>query len=342
MARSHSENRVVRRRFPGLPASAFVSPTDEAALRRIQQLPGLPPLMRRFNEIALDRFAYLQNAATSVRCGPRQFRTLYGILRDACEILDVPEPELYVQTNPIVTALTAGVGSPFIVLHSELIDTFTNDEILFVIGHELGHIKCEHVLYHMVGRVLIPLVQSLGQFSMGLGQVIGIPVIAAFYEWMRQAEFSCDRAGLLACQDSRIAMTAIMKLGGGGTRLDNELSVDAFMEQARQRVETPQTEKIAEVLLFLLYEWQLIHPQVVYRARDLDDWIRSGAYERVLGGTYVPQAERSTTSDQRATTNDQRPTTNDRTSTPGRCPRCGAKIDARLTFCVNCGAEQPR
>jgi hypothetical protein len=201
-----------------------------------------------------------------------------------------------------------------------------------------------------VGRALIPLLQALGQFSLGIGKMIGLPVIAAFYEWMRQAEFSCDRAGLLACQDSRVATTAIMKLGGGGTRLDNELNVDAFMEQARQRVESPQAEKIAEVLLFLLYEWQLTHPQVVYRARDLDEWIRSGAYERILGGNYASQPANPRgqppgaghSSYQTPGSQHQAPTVDPRPSTPGRCHRCQQKVDARLTFCVNCGAEQLR
>jgi hypothetical protein len=39
--------------------------------------------------------------------------------------------------------------------------------------------------------------------------------------------------------------------------------------------------------MFLLYTWQLDHPQVVFRAKYLDVWIRSGAYERILSGDYV-------------------------------------------------------
>jgi len=30
----------------------------------------------------------------SVRCGPSQYPTLYNILRESCQVLDMPEPEL--------------------------------------------------------------------------------------------------------------------------------------------------------------------------------------------------------------------------------------------------------
>jgi Zn-dependent protease with chaperone function len=140
--------------------------------------------------------------------------------------------------------------------------------------------------------VLIPLLDTLGQATLGMGKVAGIGLVSAFSEWMRQAEFSCDRAGLLVCQDARVAMTAIMKLGGGGTRFDSELNVDAFLEQARQHADSSRTEGIAKALLFLLYNWQISHPQVVFRAKELDRWVEGGAYERVLGGEYL-KAEQS-------------------------------------------------
>jgi Zn-dependent protease with chaperone function len=249
-------------------------------------MPLLPMLLRKFNEVAVDRVFYVENSAGCVRCGPRQLPTLYRLMQEACAILDTPEPELYLQRHAEYNAYTAGVERPFIVLYSELVEGFTNDELLFLFGHELGHIKCGHVLYQMMGRTLIPLLEALGQATLGIGQLAGIGLVSAFAEWMRQAEYSCDRAGLLACQDTRTAFTAIMKLGGGGTRFDREMNVDSFLEQARQHAESARPEGIARALLFILYNWQLSHPQVVFRAKGLDEWVQSGAYERVLSGDF--------------------------------------------------------
>jgi Zn-dependent protease with chaperone function len=289
MSSSGGRRRAVRRRLPGISAEAFVSPTDRAALKNLEQMPLLPALLRKFNEVALDRVFYVQNTAECVRCGPRQLPTLYRLMQEACAVLDVPEPELYLQRHAAYNAYTAGVERPFIVLYSELVEGFTDDELLFLFGHELGHMKCGHVLYQMVGRTLLPLLEALGQATLGLGQLAGIGLVSAFAEWMRQAEFSCDRAGLLACQDTRTAFTAIMKLGGGGTRFDAELNVEAFLEQARQHADSARPEGIARALLFILYNWQLSHPQVVFRAKGLDQWIQSGAYERILGGEFPAQ-----------------------------------------------------
>ena len=68
---------------------------------------------------------------------------------------------------------------------------------------------------------------------------------------------------------------------------DLRASLDLFLEQARQHEESAPAEGIAKALLFLLYNWQLSHPQVVFRARELDQWVQSGEYERILGGHYL-------------------------------------------------------
>jgi Zn-dependent protease with chaperone function len=283
-----SSNRTLhgRLRFPGLDVDSFISPRDRAALANLQKLPLLSPLVKKFNELAIDRVLYVQNSAESVRCGPRQFPTLHRLLQEACDILEAPEPELYLQYDGTYNSYTAGVNRTFIILHSALLEDFTDDELLFILGHELGHVKCAHVLYGMLGRFLMPLLDALGQATLGVGQLAGIGLVSAFNEWMRQAEFTCDRAGLLVCQDQQIAFTTIMKLGCGVSRLSGEMSVQTFLEQARAHAAHTPPEGLAKALLFVLYNWQLDHPQVVFRAKELDAWITTGAYEKILRGDY--------------------------------------------------------
>lgn len=303
-------------RFPGLAAEAFVSETDQVALNNLQRVPLLPLVMRKFNEHAVDHVLYAFNSSESVRCSPRQFPTLYGFLREGCEILDLPEPELYVHYSPRYNAYTAGLQRTFVVLESSLVDAFTDDELRYVIGHELGHIKCSHVLYQMVGRMLLQLIELVGRSTMGLGQVASLALLSAFLEWMRQAEISCDRAGLLVCQNPQAAYSAIMKLGCGSTRFDGEMNVDAFLEQARNHSESTGADGMGRALLFLLYSWYLDHPQVVYRAKALDEWHRSGVYGRILRGDYLrrPDAGKWT-----------------------RCPNCSQPVSAGVPYCAGCG-----
>ncbi len=267
--------------------TAFIMPTDSMALANLERVPVLPELLHAFNKHALDRLLYVQNTCSSVRCGPHQFPTLHKLLKEACKILDIEnEPELYVRYHAVDNAYTAGVERVFIVLNSPLIDTLTDDELLFLIGHELGHIKCEHMLYQTVGKVLIPLIQTIGDATLGLGRIAGMALFSAFFEWMRQAEFSCDRAGLLTVQDPSIALSATMKMGAGMTRLSSEMSVEAFLEQARAHIDHKPEEGLAKAFLFLMRKWMATHPDIVYRAKAIDDWARNGSYLDILDGKY--------------------------------------------------------
>ena len=67
VATSSSRGRVQRRSLPQISPEAFISPRDRAALIRLQQTPLLPQLVRKFNEVAGDRIAYLQHSSASVR-----------------------------------------------------------------------------------------------------------------------------------------------------------------------------------------------------------------------------------------------------------------------------------
>ena len=63
-------------------------------------------------------------------------------------------PDLYIQWGYDINACTVGAENPIIILNSGLIDLCDDDEIMFVIGHECGHVKSNHMLYHMMGQVI--------------------------------------------------------------------------------------------------------------------------------------------------------------------------------------------
>ncbi|MBC8103380.1 MAG: M48 family metallopeptidase [Cytophagales bacterium] len=308
--------------LPSISSQAFVSETDRMALENLKKVPLLPMVLRKFHELAWDRISYARNSAESVRCGPKQFRSLHNMLREACSVLHVTEPELYVRESEVLNAYTSGTNRTFIVLHSALVQHFTDDEILFIIGHEVGHIKCGHVLYQEMGRMLMPLLEMVGQATLGLGQLAGAGLVAAFFEWMRQAEFSCDRAGTLVCQDTRVALSGVMKLGCGSSRFDDEKDLDTFLEQARTHSETVGVHGLSKALLFVMYNWQLTHPQVVYRAKGLDDWINSGAYERIIGGDYIRDVAGASQLGEQT-----------------KCPQCKKTVSTLVRFCPECGHD---
>ncbi len=275
-----------RRRFPGLHPDAYTADTDRKAMEALQKVPLLPQVVQKFHEIGWDRWMYCYNMATAVRCGPRQFGRLYGIMRECCEVLDLPEPELYVSNNPFPNAFAGGVERPYVTVRSSMIDSLTDEELFHLVGHELGHIKSGHMLYHSIASVLIPLLDALGRRTLGVTDVVGMALVLAFLEWSRQAELSADRAGLLCSQDFTLSATANLKLCAGSTRMNDEASVEAFLDQSRAYQDVSGLDSVGKALVFFLYGMRSTHPMPVHRTKELERWFLGGGYQRVLDGQY--------------------------------------------------------
>lgn len=275
-----------RKRFPGLTSEAFVSDADKWALDKLKKVPLLPQVVSKFYEVGLDRWLYCYNMGMSVRCGPNQYKTLHGILRECAAIMDMPEPELYVCSNPFPNAFAGGVERPYITLRSSMIDTMSDEQLYHLIGHELGHIKANHVLYFSIAALLFPLLDLLGRRTMGLSDVATYALVLALYEWSRQAEFSADRAGLVCSQGLDISLSAELAMTAGPHRFRNEMSMDAFMEQARTYQEADHLDKLGKAVLFALLGKTFTHPMPVHRAQALERWANSGGYDKVLDGDY--------------------------------------------------------
>ena len=129
-----------------------------------------------------------------------------AILRKACDLLDSPMvPALYIAPGEI-NAFTAGVKKPLILLYSGAIDCLTPEELLFVIAHEVGHIKSGHVLYYQIAEFIPIIGEIVGAATFGLGEIFGAGLQLALLRWKRMSEYTADRAGLLACKDAEVAL----------------------------------------------------------------------------------------------------------------------------------------
>lgn len=261
------------RTYKGLTADAFQHPADESAMRALRKVPGIDKALAKIMEYGLERLFYLDNIASNVRVTEKMFPRLYKSLRWGCEILDIEEPELYVMVDPVPNAFTYGHTNPFITMTTGLVDMLSEEESLFVIGHELGHIKAEHVLYTLVAHNIATLVELLGQATLGIGALLGQGLVYALLEWSRKAELTADRAGLLCVQDMEPSITTFMKLAGGATTLYDEMDRAEFMRQidAYQDADRSQLNKAYKVLLTAGRS----HPYAIMRARELVDWHES-------------------------------------------------------------------
>ncbi len=262
----------------GLKADSFRHPLDLEATQALKQLPGLDMIVRNLLGPMAEQIFYVENIASSVLVGETQLPNLHKLLLEACKVLDMEPPQLYVRQHPAPNAYTFAMRGkqPFIVLHTSLIDMLTPEETQAVIAHELGHLKCDHSVYLTPVNLLVlaaAVVPNIGAF---LAQTIQTQLL----EWVRCAEFTCDRAALLATQDPKVVMSVLMKLAGGSPTLAPQLNLDAFIAQARAYDDISKTE-LGEMVKSARTA-QLTHPVPVLRAREIDRWASSQQYQSLL------------------------------------------------------------
>jgi len=161
----------------------------------------------------------------AVKVSERQFSRIHGITKECASTLGIIAPQVYIVNSPHLNAGTYGTNEEsFIVVHSALVDQYTDEELRFVLGHECGHIHNSHVVYlttlhflHMVARAY-------------LGALV-MPAIIPLNAWSRRAEITCDRAGMLCSKDTHVAARALTKLVVGSRKLYEEFNLEAFLEQ---------------------------------------------------------------------------------------------------------------
>ncbi|MDI9624681.1 MAG: M48 family metallopeptidase [Methanothermobacter sp.] len=144
----------------------------------------------------MERYVRLKYTGSYIKVNEGNFPDIYNMLVEVCDILHL-KPEFYMQWDYTVNGFTTEIRL-IIVFTSGAVDLLTNDELLYVIGHEVGYIKSGHMLYHEMAEV-IPIIGEIVGYTMGITNIVGWSLQFALLYWQRMSEFTADRAGLLAC-----------------------------------------------------------------------------------------------------------------------------------------------
>jgi Zn-dependent protease with chaperone function len=197
-----------------------------------------------------------------VAVSERQFPELYRIAQKSANRLHMKQPEVYIMHSPEINAFATGfLGRKSVVLHSATVEAMDDDELAFIIGHEFSHIKCGHTnLGVLTGS-------TEGFTFKGLEYIIG----AAFRFHSRQAEYTCDRGGLLACRNPASAASALCKLAVG-PELFKRMDVERFLDQ---HMDLDQND------LARLTESLLDHPYILKRVQAVAKFHDSDLYQKL-------------------------------------------------------------
>lgn len=266
----------------GLRSRDYEHPYDRRALAALESNAALSMAVSKLNQYGIERILRMQYAGSNLRATTKGWAMVCDAAAEVCRVLDIPTvPEVYIDWEIELTSiLTVGAERPLVIVSSVLLDGLEFDEMLFVLGHELGHVRSRHVVYSQIATVLPVIGDILKSATLGIGGLLSGGLQLSLNNWLRMSDFSADRAGILACQDIDAASRALIKLGGAVEAGHKDFDIEGFLSQAREfgGYDFDAIDKLARVVSALRSE----QPWTVMRASELVKWVDSGSYESTL------------------------------------------------------------
>ncbi len=298
--------------YPLYPAD-YEHPFDRESLKKLENTRGLELLTQRLLDYGMEKYLLIKHTGDNIQVKSSNIPELHGILLEACNILGVRQiPHLYIQLEDKIQSFASGEKKRIIVLSSGAIDLLNRDELLFLIGRELGHIKSNHVFYRMMADSMQVVTQLISDITLGLGNLLSMPLQIALMHWYRMSEFTADRAGLLACQDPDVASNAFIKIAGLPVKYHGMVTVEDLRQQAKDFDNIQETN--FDKLIRFAAGYENPQPFTIIRASELFKWVKRGDYEAILESKSGRMIEEL-----------------------GRCPKCQTPFAEDEKFCRQCG-----
>lgn len=239
------------------------------------------------NFLDASELARLANQSIKIDEQRRATKIMY-MVKECSQILGVDPPPVFIQGSADVNAYVTNLTHPHVlVLTGSLVELFQDnpDELKFMIGHELGHIKAQHIRTHFVGRLLYR--TMLGKTPAQAGAVsnlVSVATAGVMLHWYRESEYTADREGMLCVNgDVKTAQQALLRLLHR-TRQTNKLmsegESDFSASLARQDQSELRNRPFVQIFSFAT-ELQSTHPFVPQRCEQLAQWLGSDEYAEI-------------------------------------------------------------
>lgn len=235
-----------------LEANDFRHPAEAEMIDTLTSAnPGIRDLIEdvKRDQLKQVRDKDLLHQLHSVEVTDKQHPQIRELAREAAAALALHSNyRVFITNNPEMIDNVFGIprhghyGNSFgpfsILLTSGLVKALTSDELKFVIGREMGHVKANHRFYtalafeyqRVAGKLPRIFPEDKTVKAPGLGGLLQF-----FFEKSpapsRISEFSADRAGLVAVRKSDVAISALAKIARGDLEGLPGFSLEAYLEQ---------------------------------------------------------------------------------------------------------------
>jgi hypothetical protein len=257
-----------------MPKLGFRCEGDQSLHEQLLEVAEVKKVRKELDENP-SRGTRRQLLATSLRLTQSMSPKLHDMLAFCAKKLSLDIPtETYVYNSPQFNAacIKPENGRLLLMFSSAILEKFDEKELMFVMGHELGH--------HLFAHHDIP----IGYLIKGEDRVDARLALQLF-SWSRYAEISADRAGALCAEDGDAAARALFKLASGLTSDLIEIRIDEFAAQADEMAmdkDPGKDESNAD-------DWFMTHPFTPLRVKALNRFFQSDLVKQ--GGTSREQLE---------------------------------------------------
>lgn len=260
-----------------LSAADFYDEEDLKGLKRLEAVPGIKKFVAETISNLREKYTSIEMCGDGINVTRESYPQLFNLLEVVSTTLDVKNPPDFSMTWGYDIAIgTEGAKSPRITALSGAIDLLEDEELKFLLGHEIGHIMAGHKPFHNVLITLYtPLMKMIPNAEIWLALLR--PMLL---QWYRTSDFTADRAGLLACQNIDVALHTMVKMAGIPKKYYSQISSETFLKQAMEF--NRKNKNLADGLIQNLSINTACAPWLVMRAAKLYSWYKSGEYTEII------------------------------------------------------------
>lgn len=215
-------------------AHSFQHPVDRAIVEKIQGMQAFSKALQFISKNSIEKMLGGLYRSSMAQVTPQASPVLFAMLKEAAGLFGVSVmPDIFLVRDYSMMALLAGIEKPIILFSTELLKNLPEDVLWGLIASEMSGIAN--------GFCQIKFVEWMCNSSMGIfPDVITQPLAVAFQNWHKYAQYSFDRAALIATGNFNTAMQ-IMLAGEAPRETLAALEFDnpgcAYMGQCREFLE---------------------------------------------------------------------------------------------------------
>ncbi len=222
-----------------LPIDAYMWSLDAQAMASLRSITPLMAAAQALSE-KVGR-PWLESTVNGIRLGPDQLPDIFELAIKAARIVGLPYlPEIYISGEQMWDCLTLGSESQAFVVIGSIISNFRGDDMLYVLGREMGHIAAGHALWKTLMQFTTG--RQQGKTIMGHGvmqflnpaKLVESAIDAPLMAWARHSEITADRAGALVIGSYDVARRVAIQWTVRSFPLLPRLNLDALEREVAQ------------------------------------------------------------------------------------------------------------